>query len=125
MSSSGPRPHDSTEDENSAGVIAIIGGSGLHVFPELTVIGRELPMTAFGLPSDQIIVGEYDGRKVLFLPRHGSAHSLAPHQIPYKANLAALRLLGARHVLASCIAGSLKQKISPGSFVVPDQFVNL
>jgi len=82
-------------------------------------------MTQYGYPSDDIHVCEYNGVIVAFLPRHGSKHNIAPHKVPYKANLAALQEIGVRSVLATCIVGSLKQEIAPGSFVVPDQFVNL
>ncbi len=118
MSSSGR----SSEDRVAA---AIIGGSGLCTFPELKIISEEHVKTPFGEPSAAILVAEHEGRRVLFLPRHGVNHSLPPHRVPYKANLYALREMGAHSVLASCIAGGLREDIPPGSFVVPDQFVNL
>ncbi len=104
---------------------AIIGGSGMCAFPELTEEYRVRPMTKYGMPSDYIRVCRYAGQLVAFLPRHGEQHSIAPHKVPYKANLAALRDLGVETVVATCISGSLKEEISPGSFVIPDQFVNL
>lgn len=105
--------------------IAIIGGSGMCSFPELSEVYRVRPMTKYGLPSDDIRVCRYAGQLVAFLPRHGEHHSIAPHKVPYKANLAALRDLGVETVVATCIAGSLKEEITPGSFVIPDQFVNM
>lgn len=105
--------------------LAIIGGSGMCSFSELAEEYRVRPMTKYGMPSDDIRVCRYAGQLVAFLPRHGEQHSIAPHKVPYKANLAALRDLGAETVVATCIAGSLKEEITPGSFVVPDQFVNL
>lgn len=105
--------------------LAIIGGSGMCTFPELTEMYRVRPETRYGLPSDDIKICRYEGQLVAFLPRHGENHSIAPHKVPYKANLAALRDLGVETVVATCIAGSLKEEIPPGSFVVPDQFVNL
>lgn len=105
--------------------IAIIGGSGMCSFPELSEVYRVRPMTKYGLPSDHIRVCHYAGQLVAFLPRHGEHHSIAPHKVPYKANLAALHDLGVETVVATCIAGSLKEKIIPGSFVIPDQFVNM
>lgn len=105
--------------------IAIIGGSGMCSFPELSEVYRVRPMTKYGLPSDDIRVCRYAGQLVAFLPRHGEHHSIAPHKVPYKANLAALRDLGVETVVATCIAGSLREEIPPGSFVIPDQFVNM
>lgn len=58
------------------------------------------------------------------MPRHGASHSIPPHKIPYKANLSALHSIGVRHVVATCVAGSLRKEIEPGHFVVPDQFIN-
>ncbi len=105
--------------------IAIIGGSGMCFFPELSESYRVRPLTKYGFPSDYIRVCRYADQMVAFLPRHGEQHSLAPHKVPYKANLSALRDLGVETVVATCIAGSLKEDIPPGSFVIPDQFVNL
>lgn len=105
--------------------LGIIGGSGLCSFPELKEIGRSRPTTPFGEPSDEIIIGEYADQVVAFLPRHGSRHTLAPHRVPYRANLCALRQLGVEYVLATCIVGSLRRELMPGTFVLLDQFVNL
>lgn len=111
--------------KNAIPIIGIIGGSGFCSFPELTIKERVKPQTKYGLPSDEIYVGEYRGTKVAFLPRHGSKHSHSPHRVPYKANLLALMSLGVKKVIGTCIAGSLRKEIFPGDFVVPDQFVNL
>ncbi|MBU6214621.1 MTAP family purine nucleoside phosphorylase [Patescibacteria group bacterium] len=94
-------------------------------FPELKLISRIRPETKYGSPSDDILICEYGGQSVAFLPRHGSKHTLAPHKVPYKANLAALREVGVEYVIGTCIAGSLKKDIAPGSHVLLDQFVNL
>ncbi len=118
----------SSSTENSRGCelpLAIIGGSGLDDFPELSIVARERSRTPYGYPSDDIATAERGGRRIFFLPRHGKRHVFPPHRIPYQANIAALRELGACHAVASCVAGSLKQEILPGTFVVPDQFVNL
>ena len=119
MSSSG------ATSEGRTSLLGIIGGSGLCSFPELPILGRVRPQTVYGLPSDDLVVSEIGGYAVVFLPRHGSKHSIPPHKVPYKANLVAMRDLGVTHVVATCIAGSLKQEIQPGDLVVPDQFVNL
>lgn len=105
--------------------LAIIGGSGMCSFTELSEVYRVRPMTKYGMPSDDVRVCRYNGQLVAFLPRHGEQHSIVPHKVPYKANLTALRDLGVEMVVATCIAGSLKEEIPPGSFVIPDQFVNL
>lgn len=121
MNSSGPgvtgvRPRPS---------VGIIGGSGLCTFPELSVQHRVQPATPYGVPSDDILIGECGGRVIAFLPRHGEGHTLPPHKVPYKANLAALKEVGVSFVLGTCIVGSLKREIPPGSMIIPDQFVNL
>ncbi len=105
--------------------LGIIGGSGMCSFPELKVLSKLRPETKYGLPSDDISICEYGGQLVAFLPRHGSGHQLAPHKVPYKANLAALKEIGVEYVIGTCIVGSLKKEIAPGSIVLLDQFVNL
>ncbi len=97
------------------------------VFPVLDTLR---PPTAYGEISDAISICAYRDTTgaagtLAFLPRHGADHTLAPHKVPYRANLAALRSLGVRQVLATCIAGSLRRRIRPGDLVVPDQFVDL
>lgn len=104
---------------------AIIGGSGLCQFPELEVSAIVKPKTKYGLPSDNILICEYGGTNVAFLPRHAKTHTIAPHLIPYRANIAALKHLGIKRIIGTCICGSLKDSIKPGHFVTPDQFVNL
>jgi 5'-methylthioadenosine phosphorylase len=80
--------------------------------------------TPYGKPSGIIRVGELCGERVAFLPRHGEDHTIPPHKVPYKANLSALKSIGVRHVIATCVVGSLRKEIRPGAFVVPDQFIN-
>lgn len=103
--------------------VAVIGGSGFYSFfdedaEEVTID------TPYGSPSAPITVGDVEGRRVAFLPRHGARHEFAPHTIPYRANLWALRTLGVRQVFAPCAAGSLTPDLGPGSMVVPDQLVD-
>ncbi|MGH3867305.1 MAG: MTAP family purine nucleoside phosphorylase [Pseudonocardiaceae bacterium] len=110
--------------------IAIIGGSGLCRQDVFLTLDQVRPETEFGLPSDAISICEFtnvtgEPGRVAFLPRHDDAHSLAPHAVPYRANIAALQSLGVRQIVATCIAGSLRRAIRPGDLVVPDQFVNL
>jgi 5'-methylthioadenosine phosphorylase len=110
--------------------VAVIGGSGLCRQDMFPVIDTVRPKTSCGEASDEISICSYTDavgqqHSVAFLPRHGARHQLAPHQVPYRANIAALRSLGVRQILATCIAGSLRRRVQPGHLVVPDQFVNL
>ena len=116
---------DTTERGLKKPKLGIIGGSGMCSFPELKVLSKLRPETKYGLPSDDILICEHGGQLVAFMPRHGSKHTLAPHKVPYKANLAAFKEIGVEYVIGTCIVGSLKKVISPGSLVLPDQFVNL
>lgn len=101
--------------------IAVIGGSGLYNMPQLTdVVEREIS-TPFGPPSDTIIVGTLNGERVAFLPRHGRGHIYLPHEVPYRANIYALKALGVREVIAVSACGSLREDFSPGHVVIPDQ----
>lgn len=105
--------------------IGVIGGSGFCTFPEIDLEEKVDLLTKYGQPSDTISLGQYFGERIAFLPRHGYKHQLPPHAIPYRANIMALRELGVKYLLAFCVAGSLKRKIKPGDFVIPDQFINL
>lgn len=81
--------------------------------------------TLYGKPSGPISVGKLCDERVAFLPRHGKEHVIPPHKVPYKANLAALKSLGVRHVIGTCVVGSLRKEIEPGTFIIPNQFINL
>lgn len=103
-------------------MIGVFGGSGFYKFLDNV---EEVDIdTPFGKPSDKIFVGEYKGKKVAFLPRHGQGHKFPPHKIPYKANVAAFKQLGVKHIIAPCASGSLQPEIKPGDFVVCNQFIN-
>ncbi|CAN5493152.1 MAG: S-methyl-5'-thioadenosine phosphorylase [Acidobacteriota bacterium] len=102
--------------------IGIIGGSGLYQMPELDNI-REIEVdTPFGRPSDAFIVGELEGVKVAFLPRHGRGHKLLPTELPFRANIYAMKLLGIEYILSVSAVGSLQEKYAPTDMVIPDQF---
>lgn len=105
--------------------IGIIGGSGLCKIPELEILEKIAIKTPYGKPSGAISIGKLCGSYIAFLPRHGENHTIPPHKIPYKANLAAFKLLGIQHVIGTCVVGSLRENITPGTFVIPDQFINL
>ncbi|GAB3763218.1 5'-methylthioadenosine phosphorylase [Nocardioides ginsengisegetis] len=102
--------------------VAVIGGTGFYSFLD----GAETHEveTPYGAPSAPIAVGTVAGRRVAFVPRHGPHHDYAPHSIPYRANLWALRSLGVRQVLAPCAVGGLRDEVAPGDIVVPDQLVD-
>src|ERR1035437_3130805 len=102
--------------------IGVIGGSGFYKF--LTGSERVSITTPFGDPSDDVVIGDLEGRCVAFLARHGQGHRFPPHRVNYRANLWALRSVGVRQVLAPCAVGSLKPEHGPGTIVVPDQVVD-
>jgi len=105
--------------------IGIIGGSGLYD-PEIVRNAKEFKVyTPYGRPSDNIIVGEVEGRKVAFLPRHGRGHRIPPHRINYRANIWALKSIGVRWVIAVSAVGSLREDYRPGDIVFPDQFIDM
>ncbi|MEO7448471.1 MAG: S-methyl-5'-thioadenosine phosphorylase, partial [Humibacillus sp.] len=102
--------------------IGVIGGSGLYDFlDDYEVVEVDTP---FGRPSDPLVVGEVEGRRVAFVARHGKGHRFPPHKVNYRANLWALRALGVRQVLSPCAVGSLRSEQGPGTIVVPDQIVD-
>jgi 5'-methylthioadenosine phosphorylase len=101
--------------------LAVIGGSGLYDMAELTDVEWIEIDTPFGKPSDAITVGSLHGRRVAFLPRHGRGHVLTPSEVPYRANIYALKTLGTRYVISISACGSLREDYAPGEIVVPDQ----
>jgi len=80
--------------------------------------------TPYGPPSDNIVIGEYSGRRIAFLPRHGRGHKIPPHRINYRANIWALKSLGVDKIVAVSAVGSLREDYKPGDFVIPDQFID-
>jgi 5'-methylthioadenosine phosphorylase len=103
---------------------AIIGGSGLARLAELKVTRREVVRTPFGDPSCALSFGTFDGVDVVFLARHGYGHTLAPHQINYRANLWALKEVGAESVIAVTTVGGIRDDFGPGTLVIPDQLID-
>ncbi len=104
--------------------LAIIGGSGLYALEGLDIIGRHTVETPWGTPSDEIVEGELSGVRMLFLPRHGRGHRIPPSEINYRANIDALKRLGATDVLSISSCGSFREEMAPGSFVIVDQYVD-
>jgi 5'-methylthioadenosine phosphorylase len=102
--------------------IGIIGGSGLYQMSEFTNT-REIEIdTPFGKPSDAFIIGELNGVTVAFLPRHGRGHKLTPSELPFRANIYAMKKLGVEYILSVSAVGSLQEKYAPTDMVIPDQF---
>jgi 5'-methylthioadenosine phosphorylase len=102
--------------------IGIIGGSGLYSMPGLTNTREIRVKTPFGDPSDAIVAGMLEGHPVAFLARHGRGHRLTPSEINYRANICALKILGAERILSVSAVGSLRDDLPPLDFVIPDQF---
>src|SRR6266567_2102285 len=102
--------------------IGIIGGSGLYSMSGLTNTREVRVKTPFGEPSDAIVLGTLEGKRVAFLARHGSGHRILPSEINYRANVYAMKLLGVERIISVSAVGSLKENLRPGEFLVPDQF---
>ncbi len=103
-------------------VIGVIGGSGLYEIEGLSEI-REVEIdTPFGKPSDVLITGTLDGVPMVFLPRHGRGHRLLPSEVPYRANIHAMKQLGVQRIISVSAVGSMREEIVPGDIVIPDQF---
>ncbi len=102
--------------------IGIIGGSGLYQMPELENVREQTVETPFGKPSDAFIIGELDGATVAFLPRHARGHKFTPTELPYRANIYAMKMLGVEYILSVSAVGSLQEQYAPTDMVIPDQF---
>jgi 5'-methylthioadenosine phosphorylase len=102
-------------------LMAIIGGSGLYEMPGLQNVREHKMETPFGEPSAPIITGTLENLNVAFLARHGLGHHIAPSEVPYRANIYALKLLGAQRIVSISACGSLKEEFAPGHIVIPDQ----
>jgi 5'-methylthioadenosine phosphorylase len=105
-------------------VLGIIGGSGLYDFAGLENVDEVSIETPFGSPSAPIVTGQLGPTRLAFLARHGRGHVFAPSDVPYRANIAALRMLGARHIVSISAVGSLQESLAPRSAVVPDQIID-
>src|ERR671931_107730 len=102
--------------------IGIIGGSGLYQMPELKEVEEVSVETPFGKPSDSFITGTLEGVRVAFLPRHGRGHKILPTELPFRANIYAMKLLGVERILSASAVGSLQERYEPLHMVIPDQF---
>ena len=105
-------------------MIGIVGGTGLYAMPGLQVVRTESPETPFGPASAPVTIGELDGHTVAFLPRHGAGHALLPSEIPYRANVWALKAVGVTRVVGVSAVGSLREAIAPGDLALPSQYLD-
>jgi 5'-methylthioadenosine phosphorylase len=104
--------------------IGIIGGSGLYQMSALTNVREVSVDTPFGNPSDDLIVGDLAGSSVAFLARHGRNHHLTPSEVPYRANIHAMKQIGVEYLISASAVGSLQAEVKPLDLVLPDQFID-
>lgn len=104
--------------------IGIIGGSGLYKMDVLKDVAEVEVTTPFGTPSDALILGTLAGTRVAFLARHGRNHTLLPSELPFRANIYAMKQLGVKYLISASAVGSLKEEVKPLDMVVPDQFID-
>ena len=104
--------------------IAIIGGSGLYHLETMENSHSDTVSTPYGPPSDALTSGSIQGEQVVFLARHGAAHTIPPHRVNYRANLWALKHRGVRTVISVCAVGGIRTDLGPGSIIVPDQIID-
>lgn len=104
--------------------IGIIGGSGLYKMDELKDVEEISVDTPFGSPSDAFIVGNLEGERVAFLPRHNRNHTLLPSELPFRANIYGMKSLGVEYLISASAVGSLKEEVKPLDLLVVDQFID-
>ncbi|CAA7620058.1 S-methyl-5'-thioadenosine phosphorylase [Magnetospirillum sp. UT-4] len=105
-------------------VLGIIGGSGVYDIDGLTNTQWRKVDSPFGAPSDELLFGELDGQKLVFLPRHGRGHRVPPSELNFRANVDALKRAGVTEIVSVSAVGSLKEELPPGTFVIVDQFID-
>ena len=109
---------------NETAEIGIFGGTGIYD-SGLLKVSKEITIdTPYGKTSDSITIGEFNGRKVAFMPRHGKKHTIPPHLINYRANIWGFKELGVKRIIAPSAVGSLKDELEPGHFALPSQFID-
>jgi 5'-methylthioadenosine phosphorylase len=106
-------------------MIGIISGSGLYTIEGVVIKEIKSVATPFGVPSDSYRIGELSGREVVFLPRHGSKHTIPPHRINYRANIWGFKELGVKRILSISASGGITPEAGPGTIVVPDQIIDM
>jgi 5'-methylthioadenosine phosphorylase len=105
-------------------LLGVIGGSGLYQMDDLKILETQSVSTPFGDPSADLVIGELNGMRLAFLPRHGLGHKIPPSEINFRANIFAMKKIGVDRIISISAVGSMKEDIAPGHFVVPDQFID-
>lgn len=105
-------------------IVAIIGGSGLDVIKDLEITSRKVVRTPYGDPSGIVTAGSLYGKSFVFLPRHGSQHTIPPHKINYRANIWALKDYGVDTIIAFAAVGAIDDSLPSGAIVIPDQLID-
>ena len=105
-------------------LLGVIGGSGLYSMSELNIIEKVSVDTPFGAPSEDVVIGELNGARMAFLPRHGVGHFIPPSEINYRANIFAMKKLGVGQIVSISAVGSMKENLQPGHFSIPHQFID-
>ncbi len=105
-------------------MLAVIGGSGLYHLPGIENVETVALETPYGAASSDITRGQIEGQDLCFLPRHGAGHRLGPSEVPYRANIHALKQLGVTHLLSVSAVGSLREHLPPGAMILPDQIID-
>ena len=113
----------------SPAALGVIGGTGLYELEGFSPSSGGNAQwveveSAFGKPSDQLLIGDFAGQRLVFLPRHGRGHRIPPSQVNYRANIEALKRAGVRQIIAFSAVGSLKDELAPGTFVIVDQYID-
>jgi len=104
--------------------LAIIGGTGLTTLEGLDITEKRTVTTPFGQPSSELLIGRFHGESVIFLPRHGTGHTVPPHRINYRANIWALHQAGVKKIVAVAAVGGIRSDLAPGVLAVPDQIID-
>ena len=105
-------------------VLGVLGGSGIYDIPGLEKTAWRRVESPFGRPSDELLFGELDGQRIVFLPRHGRGHKVPPSELNFRANIDALKRAGVTEIISMSAVGSLREDLTPGSFVIVDQFID-
>lgn len=122
MAGAKKRKGKSAQAKGPVATIGVIGGSGLYSMSGLTDTRELRVRTPFGAPSDAIVVGSLEGKRVAFLARHGRGHRIMPSEINFRANIYAMKMLGVERIISVSAVGSLQENLRPGEFLVVDQF---
>ncbi len=104
--------------------LAIIGGTGLNKLEGINITRKRVMRTPYGEPSGPLTFGEHDGKEIVFLPRHGSGHTIPPHKINYCANIWALKEIGVTEVISIAAVGGITKDLSPARIAIPDQIID-